>query len=64
MSCTADESLTTAILTLLKIAIDGVTFDSKSDPPMQKMTDEEKVKKSLAHDVSFVICFRVPNVEI
>jgi len=52
MSCTADESLTTSILTLLKVAIDGVPFESKTTPAMHKMTEEEKVTKSLAHHVS------------
>jgi len=52
VSSKADESLTTAILTLLKIAIDGVTFDSKMESSILKLSDEEKAQKSLAHSVS------------
>jgi hypothetical protein len=64
MSCSADESLTTAILTLLKVAIDGVTFDSKVESPMQKLTEEEKGQKSLAHHVSRpFLTFHIDSVE-
>ena len=51
MSGTADESLTTAILTLLKIAIDGVPFDSKNESVMLQMSEDEKALKSLAHQI-------------
>lgn len=51
MGCTADESLTTALLTLLKIAVDGVPFDSKSESPMLRMSEDEKALKSLAHQI-------------
>ncbi|ODM96234.1 E3 ubiquitin-protein ligase UBR4, partial [Orchesella cincta] len=51
MGCTADESLTTALLTLLKIAVDGVAFDSKSESPMLRMSEDEKALKSLAHQI-------------
>lgn len=51
MGCTADESLTTALLTLIKIAVDGVPFDSKSESPMLRMSEDEKSLKSLAHQI-------------
>lgn len=51
VGCTADDSLTTSILTLLKIAIDGVPFDSKSESTMSRMSEDEKSLKSLAHQV-------------